>query len=61
MDAALGDQIVIETSRIDSPKRCGEVIEVIGQGSARHYRVRWDNGHESVFFPGADARVVSEK
>ena len=37
----------------------GEVIEVIGQGVREHYRIRWQDGHESVCFPGPDARVVS--
>jgi Domain of unknown function (DUF1918) len=36
-----------------------EVIEVIGQGEREHYRIRWQDGHESVYFPGPDARVVS--
>jgi hypothetical protein len=31
---------------------------VIGQGERTHYRVRWQDGHESVYFPGPDARVV---
>ena len=40
-------------------RRHGEVIEVIGQGEREHYRIRWQDGHESVYFPGPDARVVS--
>ena len=35
------------------------MIEVMGQGEREHYRVRWQDGHESVYFPGPDARVVS--
>jgi hypothetical protein len=22
-----------------------------------HYRVRWDDGHESLYFPGSDAHL----
>ena len=40
-------------------RRHGEVIEVIGRGEREHYRIRWQDGHESVYFPGPDARVVS--
>ena len=35
------------------------MIEVIGQGEWEHYRIRWQDGHEWVYFPGADARVES--
>lgn len=59
MHANPGDQIVIETATLDVPRRSGEVLEVIGEGERKHYRVRWLDGHESVFFPGPDARVVS--
>jgi Domain of unknown function (DUF1918) len=58
MHAELGDRIVIETATLDAPRRSGEVVEVIGEGDREHYRVRWLDGHESVLFPGGDARVV---
>jgi uncharacterized protein DUF1918 len=58
MHAEVGDHIVIETVTLDSPRRHGEVVEVIGQADRRHYRVRWQDGHESVYFPGPDARVT---
>ena len=58
MHANRGDQIVIETVTLDTPRRRGEVVEVIGQGEREHYRVRWQDGHESVYFPGPDARVL---
>jgi hypothetical protein len=58
MHANRGDQIVIETVTLDSSRRRGEVVEVIGHGEREHYRVRWQDGHESVYFPGPDARVL---
>jgi hypothetical protein len=58
MHAQQGDEIVIDTTTLDARRRRGEVIEVIGQGELEHYRVRWQDGHESVYFPGPDARVV---
>jgi hypothetical protein len=57
VQADVGDHIVIETTALDAPRRRGEVIEVIGQGEKQHYRVRWQDGHESVYVPGPDARV----
>jgi hypothetical protein len=59
MRARVGDHIVIETAILDTPRRRGEVIEVIGQADKEHYRVRWQDGHESVYFPGPDARVTT--
>lgn len=59
MHATTGDRIVIETATLDAQRRQGEVLEVIGDGDQRHYRVRWQDGHESVYFPGPDAHVVS--
>jgi hypothetical protein len=59
MHAKQGHQIVIDTTTLDARRRQGEVIEVIGQGEREQYRIRWQDGHESVHFPGPDARVVS--
>jgi hypothetical protein len=32
---------------------------VSDDGGHEHYRVRWDDGHESAYFPGSDCRVVA--
>lgn len=61
MRANTGDHIIIETTTLDTQRRRGEVIEVIGQGDNQHYRVRWQDGHESIYFPGPDARVLSHE
>jgi Domain of unknown function (DUF1918) len=57
MHANVGDEVVIESATLDSARRRGEVIEVIGRGEREHYRVRWQDGHESTYFPGPDAHV----
>lgn len=61
MHAVIGDVIVIERAAVDRPRRRGDVIEVLTTAGEEHYRVRWDDGHESIFCPGADARVVGHK
>jgi hypothetical protein len=58
MHANTGDRIIVESATVDSARRSGQILEVIGGPDGEHYRVRWDDGHESEFFPGADARVV---
>jgi hypothetical protein len=55
MQAEVGNHIVIESASLDTPRRHGEVVEVLGQA----YRVRWQDGHESVYVPGPDARVTA--
>jgi hypothetical protein len=57
MHATIGDQIVVEAAIVDRRRRYGEVMEVLGTSDAEHYRVRWQDGHESIFYPGPDARV----
>jgi hypothetical protein len=59
-EAAVGDEIVID-GRVDAPARKGEVLEVLRTGGVPHYRVRWDDGTDCIFFPGADAHVVHRR
>jgi hypothetical protein len=56
--ASQGDRIVVESVHLDSGRRSGEVLEVLGDGDTRHYRIRWQDGHKSVYFPGPDARLA---
>ncbi|MDT7685483.1 MAG: hypothetical protein QOI10_3932 [Solirubrobacterales bacterium] len=57
MRAKTGDHIVIETTKLDTRRRHGDVLEVLGDPDNQHYRVRWDDGHESIYFPGPDAQL----
>ena len=58
MRATVGDRIIIEGHRIGEPRRDCEILDVRGVEGAPPYLVRWgDSGHESLFFPGTDARV----
>ena len=55
--AEIGDLLVITGHRVGEAERSGEILEVLGETGHRHYRVRWDDGHESVFYPSNDAVV----
>jgi Domain of unknown function (DUF1918) len=58
MQAGVGDRIVIKGHRMGEPDRDCEVLEVKGTDGGPPYVVRWgQTGHESLFFPGADAHV----
>jgi hypothetical protein len=40
------------------PPRRGQVLEVLGAPDHVHYRVRWDEQHESIFFPADGVHVI---
>jgi hypothetical protein len=52
-----GDWIECRGVHGQAPRR-GEIIEVIGRDAHEHYRVRWDEKHESIVYP-ADGVIVS--
>lgn len=58
MRANAGDRLIIESNKVDSPRREGEVVEVRGQDGAPPYVVRWADGHEGLTYPGPDAHVL---
>jgi hypothetical protein len=39
----------------------GEILEVIGERDHEHYRVRWEDGRETVFYASADATIRKGK
>ena len=54
----VGDELVVDAPHIGDVVRKGEILEVLDTGDVRHYRIRWDDGHESIYFPGWDAKVL---
>lgn len=57
MEGHVGDRIIVEASKVGQTRREGEILEVIQGTGAPHYRVHWNDGRETIFFPQADARV----
>jgi hypothetical protein len=53
----IGDLVVIEGRRVGHSRRIGEILEVLGEPGHEHYRVHWDAGHETVFYPSNDATI----
>lgn len=53
MAGKVGDRIIVESERVGLAPREGEILEVIESKFGTRYRVRWDDGHESTFRPGA--------
>ena len=58
MKTRVGDEIVVDGPHQGDLAKKGEVLEVRDAGGVEHYRVRWDDGHEGLFYPGSDAHTV---
>ena len=56
--ARKGDLIVVNPPRVGGAPREGEIIEVREGDLGVRYRVRWNDGHESLFAPGAGAARI---
>jgi hypothetical protein len=57
MKASAGERILIRGKSVESPDRRGEIVEVRGADGAPPYLVRFDDGHETLVYPGADCVV----
>jgi Domain of unknown function (DUF1918) len=55
MQFDVGDHVVAESESTERPPRRGVVEEVLrGEPHAR-YRIRWEDGRESIYTPAAGA------
>ena len=55
MKLKVGNRIKVEAESTERSHRTGVVEEVINEAPAPRYRVRWDDGHESIYVPAAGA------
>jgi Domain of unknown function (DUF1918). len=55
--ASVGERILIRGRTVEAPDRHGEIVEVRGENGAPPYLVRFDDGHETLVFPGSDVTV----
>jgi signal recognition particle receptor subunit beta len=59
--ATVGDRIEITAHAVGATTRNGEIIEVLGEPGHERFRVRWEDGHESISFPADDAIIRRPK
>ena len=57
MEGKVGDAIVVESERAAQAARRGRIEEVLQQDPPR-FRVRWEDGHETIFAPAAGAARI---
>ena len=55
MDLKTGDRVVAESESTERPPRFGFVEEVVVAKPSPRFRIRWDDGHESIYTPEAGA------
>ncbi len=60
-EGRVGDRVILESERIGRAARAGEILEVMGAGEGVHYRVRWEDGHESTLFPSGGSISIIHK
>lgn len=58
--ARVGDWVEARSIYGGPPHR-GQITELLGQLPHRRYRVRWDEGHESIVYPSDGVSVVRHK
>jgi RimK family alpha-L-glutamate ligase len=56
-----GDEIVITGHAVGDTPRTAVILEVLGTQGHTRFRVKWEDGHESIYFPGGDAVIRSAK
>lgn len=56
--AGVGDQIEARGLH-GRPSRRGKVVELLGSAGHQHYRVRWDDQHESIVYPSDGVIIIA--
>ena len=57
----VGKRVVAESESTDRPSRSGVVEEVLRGDPSPRYRIRWDDGHESIYTPASGALRVQKR
>jgi hypothetical protein len=60
MELKVGDHVEVESESTDRSPRTGVIEEVVQGVPSPRYRIRWDDGHESIYAPTAGALRLAE-
>lgn len=53
-----GDIVSVDGRRVGDAGRLGEILEAAGEPAHMRLRIRWEDGRESVLYPGGgDIRI----
>jgi hypothetical protein len=53
-----GDLVKVSGRQVGDPGRTGEIVAVLGEEDHPHYLVRWEDGRESILYPGEGITVA---
>ena len=57
MQAAVGDRLHFRGKAVGMSEHSALIIETRGEGGTPPFLIRYDDGHETVVFPGVDSWV----
>ncbi|GGY88299.1 DUF1918 domain-containing protein [Streptomyces avidinii] len=57
MRASVGDRLLVHGRTVGQHDRSAEIVEVLGPEGTPPYRVRFEDGHETLMSPGPDTVV----
>jgi hypothetical protein len=60
MELKVGDRVEAESESTERAPRAGIVEEVLQGEASPRYRIRWDDGHESIYSPSAGALHLAQ-
>ena len=43
------------------PARRGQIVEILGEPGHEHYKVHWDEQHESIVYPADGVEIIRKK
>jgi hypothetical protein len=55
VELKVGNRVEVESESTGQRSRTGVIEEVVREAPSPRYRVRWDDGHESIYTPAAGA------
>ena len=55
MELKAGTRVEVESESTERPARTGVIEGVVREAPPARYRIRWDDGHESIYAPAAGA------
>ena len=58
---APGDILRIEGHRVGGGRRMGVIVEVLGEAEREHYRVRWEDDAETIFYPRSGDATIERR
>jgi hypothetical protein len=61
MQLKAGVRVEVESESTERPPRTGVIEEVLHEAPSGRYRIRWDDGHESIYTPAAGALRTVER